>query len=150
MAHDLTSTVDWPEASVLDEYSAYRDSGEGGLMVYAVWSAYMSAPSSLSEVSLDFSEVFVSAHGPLKEAVDRSLQAGRLAQRKSLDAGLDQLFSSVVLIGSTDESFYTEQSFGGTYFQVTRDDLSSSGLKLVETLEALYGEAATLVTFLDT
>ena len=148
MATPLTDTVNWPATGYGDE-DGYRDSGEGGLMVYAVW-GYITAPSHLNDVYLDTGEVLVSAKGPLAELINHHQQEARKSE--SLDRG-DWNFrvSAAVLISSTDESIYGETfTSGGEYFSVERSDLTESGLAIVTALEALYGEPATLVTFLDT
>lgn len=153
---NLASTINWPEVDYDDEYG-YRDNSEGGLMVYAVWPYYaQEAESCLNEAFLDFGEVFVGADGPLEAQIKRdeiamSQEANNRADYTE-EPNYKQLFSSVVLIGSTGQSLHKENSFvaGNQYFSASRDDLSESGEALISSLEALYGSKATLVTFLDT
>lgn len=150
----LHSTVQWPAASYYDEGGTvfdtdYRDSGEGGLMVYAVWGYYgQEAPSFLSEVSLDMGEVLVSVLGPEAERINRNEIENRRARHRGQEEPFPELYSAVVLLGSTEASLYSERR--GSYFQVTRDELTEKGLAILEGLEALYGREANLVTFLDT
>lgn len=144
MATPLTDTVSWPPTGREDE-DYYYSTGEGGLMVYAVW-GYLNAPSCLNDVYLDTSEVFVSAEGPLAEQITRH-------QREAVKSQSDWNLrvSAAVLIASTEESIYSNSPItGGNYFGVDRNSLTVSGLTIVSALEELYGEPATLVTFLDT
>ena len=148
MATPLTDTVNWPATGYGDE-DGYRDSGEGGLMVYAVWGYYgQDAPSFLSEVSLNMKEVLVSAHGPEAERITRNEIENQRARNSGKEEPNPELYASVVLLGSTEASLYSERL--DSYFQVTRDELTEKGLTILEGLEALYGREATLVTFLDT
>jgi len=150
----LDSTVQWPAPAYYDEddnsYATdYRGTGEGGLMVYAVWGYYgQGAPSFLSEVSLDMKEVLVSAHGPEAERITKSEIENQRARNSGKEEPFPELYSAVVLLGSTEASLYSERL--DSYFQVTRDELTEKGLAILEGLEALYGREATLVTFLDT
>lgn len=152
--HNLESTVNWPVTSYYgdeDEQGyGYRNSGEGGLMVYAVW-GYITAPSCLNDVYLDTSEVLVSAEGPLAELISRHQKEAQSADVVGGGGDWNLRVSAAVLISSTGESIYGESFTGsGDYFSVDRSDLTESGLAIVTALEALYGEPATLVTFLDT
>lgn len=149
----LHSTVQWPVPDFDEDGSAfhqdYQSTGEGGLMVYAVWGYYgQEAPSFLSEVSLDMKEVLVSVHGPEAERITRNEIENQRARNRGQEEPNPELYSAVVLLGSTEASLYSERL--DSYFQVTRDELTEKGLTILEGLESLYGREATLLTFLDT
>lgn len=149
----LHSTVQWPVPDFGEDGSAfdqdYRGTGEGGLMVYAVWGYYgQDAPSFLCEVSLDMKETLISIHGPEAERLTKSEIENQRARNSGKEEPFPELYSAVVLLGSTEASLYSERL--DSYFQVTRDELTEKGLTILEGLEALYGREANLVTFLDT
>lgn len=115
----------------------YTDSGEGGLFAYAMWET----PGEcviLSSPSIQFSDVLVHAEGPLAEDF---IEADRHYQ---ISASFPA--TSIVLLGSTGESLHSDDG----YRQVTRDNLTSEGQTLVDTLSVVYGSDPTFVTFLDT
>ena len=148
----LEDTVRWINpAQDEDDFGQpdYQDTGEGGLMVYAVWGYYtQSAPSFLSEVSLNMTELLVSAHGPEAQRILGNEIENKRARNRGRAEPNPELYASVVLLGSTGASLYSKAQ--DSYFQVTREDLTEKGLTILQGLEALYGEEATLLTFLDT
>jgi hypothetical protein len=151
--HNLEATVLWPLTTF---WGSPHDSDAGGwgtsgepLAVYAVWPYHtQEAAAVLSEVHLDFSEVFVGAHGPEAEAIAK--RAREMAKNQSAEdfEGWDMLFSTVVLLGSTWQGHYNHDR--GEHFFPDRHDLTDQGTEVLHALEKLYGAEATLVTFLDT
>jgi len=147
--HNLESTVNWPEVDYSSGESLYTGTGEGGMMVYAIFPGYATDPCCLNDVYLDTGEVLVSVEGPMEKLVREHTRAAMDAQMLGGGEEIWKLLTSAtVLIGATSSSLYSE--LRGSYFGVDRIDLTEEGLTLVETLEKLYGETATLVTFLDT
>lgn len=142
--------INWPE---LGEASAYRDSGEGGLFAYAVWAPQKDECFVDVRPAMTVPDVLVRAVGPeASEFTEQSKEYNSLVSGRDMnyyEATLRSLasFGTVVQLGSTGASLYSEQA--GDYFYVTREGLTEAGLALIETLEAVYGEA-TFVTYLDT
>ena len=137
----LTNTVRWPY-----EVDDWVSTGEGGLQVYALFD--VKAESCLNALNLDFGEVLVGAEGVLAEQVKRFTRNAISEQAHSRTADWNYMVDAAVLVASTGSSFYSV--YAGSYFNVTREDLSEQGEQVISMLEELYGSSATLVTFLDT
>ena len=152
MRHDPTSSSGWVRFPVGDP--DYRDTGEGGLTVHALFftadglnhdDPFVQNAETALTVWLDGGPTrCADPHAP---AVAGMFDAnGLLTHDDSPDsAGIYNLLASVCL-GSTGGAFCNSAG----YFTCTRDDLTPDGLALVEQLERLYGRPAVLITNLDT
>ncbi len=117
--------VNWPS-----EQDDYKDSGEGGLAVYAIWN------QDTPEVCLS------STFGRLTTDVILTKDGHRPPVMH------DEYMSGFVYLGSTGGSWWSEDV--GHYFQATAEDLTDEGKALVKALSDLYGYEPVIVTFLDT
>jgi len=142
MADALETTVNWPEVDWSEENSQYTSTGEGGLTVYAVWDAYLNAPTVLPEATLKMTEVFVKAYGPSADRISRVIWDMRASDEREL------ILSAVIPLGATSTSIFNEWT--GEYWSADRHDLTDTGLELLTSLEKLIGAEATLLTLLDT
>jgi len=143
MSTPIETTVNWPESDYQDEF-AYQSSGEGGLMVYAVWPFYATkTPTVIPPVTLSLHDVLTGAEGPLAEKVEKFHWDCVRTQPENWTME----FASAVLLGSTYSSLHLA---GHGYFSVARSDLTDETSKLLEALERIHGGEATLITLLDT
>jgi hypothetical protein len=155
----MTHLIAWP---ALGEETGWRDSGEGGLFVYAVW------PLPATECHVDampllgHGDVLVGAAGPLRTAFlpYYSPEAGGCIRVRPV-FGYDEeedaedlstslrlaVTGTVVFLGSTGSSYFHDG--GGDYFTATGSTLTEAGAAFVASLTALFGEP-TFVTYLDT
>ena len=95
----LETTVNWPTIDY-DEPNGWKDTGEGGLQIFAIWDEYMATPTCANTAYLDMGEVYTGADGDLKERLERfNLEATR-GKRKNSDGATDWNFgdSEVLLL----------------------------------------------------
>lgn len=119
----------------------WRDTGEGGLYVYAVFNPEWKTHSTVISTVLEFTELdtMVGAVGPLAEQYKVAERAmGPYWEYKNVPV------ETAILIGSTGSSYYWDE-----YMIYGRDNLTVAGLVTITALESMYGEA-TFLTFLDT
>lgn len=117
----------------------WEGTGEGGLYAYAIWPVIKTNCFVENYPLLEDHDVMIKAVGPVAEDFDR------LYRETSRNLVFEA--STVILLGSTDTAWFNDNT--KNYFHVTRSDLTDAGKAVVETLEAMYGEA-TFVTLLDT
>lgn len=144
----MTNLVNWPTYNDLN----WRDSGEGGLFAYAVWDTVKADCMVDVHPTMGAGDVLVQANGPLRRAFDDQYNDYSMDRdytdyrahwaRHLVTAG------TVVFLGSTGGSFYSDAQ--GEYFNVDYVDLTAEGVRIIDTLNAVYGQKATFVTFLDT
>ena len=155
----VSGFVDWPTAG-----ERWRDSGEGGMWVYAFWLAKTHPP----DPEFRWPDPFIACHGvettvclPLPDSTvsdgveqvyfrDTEDLPGRAEDPEGytiavMDAGHQVL--AAVCLGSTGNSWVDGQ---GNYFQCRTETLNSRGRALIIALNALYDREPVLVTYLDT
>lgn len=130
--------IDWPS-----EGAAWTDSGEGGLIVLAVWD------------NPDSDVMVCTPEYQVKLTADRFVGAVNLDGRSVADELWDGSVQGelsvggVVPIGSTGASWMDPQQVG-RYFTAAWDDVTETGRLVLNQLTKLYGEEPVLVTVLDT
>ncbi len=156
--NSVTGFVDWPTAD-----GRWKDSGEGGMWVYAFW---LTKTDPLHE--LQWPDPFIACHGvestvclPLPDSIvsdgsdrvyfrDYDLLPNRGTDPEGWAMGLMDAGHAVlaaVCLGSTGNTWADPD---GQYWQCRVDDLSSRGRALLVALNALYDREPVLVTYLDT
>lgn len=144
----MTNFVNWPGFSDPE----WRNTGEGGLYAYAVWDDVAKECFVDTFPRISVADVFIAAHGPLSsdfgEQYRRYAHDHDYTDYEARDHRHEISFDAVLFVGSTIGSFYSDHA--GSYFSVDRIDLNPEGLRVIETLEAVYGSKATFVTYLDT
>jgi len=149
------------ELKLIDWYSdaSCRDTGEGGLFAYAVWSLSeafesMAGPVLDSFPQLLSGDVLAAARGPEAAHFEQTNRDyGQLQREADFDHMELEIYRAapvtpvVVFLGATDASLFSESY--GEYFAVDSSTLTREGVALISALEAVYG-AATFLTFLDT
>ena len=152
----MTSLVNWPSWNYEDT-DDWRDTGEGGLFAYAVWSNDTKHECVVDVYPrIGVADVLAGVRGPL---------SGEFYNQNSEFSGaMNEVFrdrtpaevvyyetqiavDNVLFLGSTSGSWFAD--YLGEYFTVDTEDLTDEGRNIINAISALYGEP-TFLTYLDT
>ena len=145
----VKSLVEWGNGSIND----YRDTGEGGLFAYAVWSTPKAECFMDVHPMLPAGDVLVDAIGPAgNDFTDAQKKLSSSYGHSDADhykvfMDTSTVTGTVLFLGSVNESLHSESV--GEYYRVARDTLTVEGGTIVDAISASYGEP-TFLTYLDT
>lgn len=159
-----TGYVCWPELP----HPRWRDTGEGGMWVYAHWPVEAAAvePRAIDEVPTDITvDPFIRCHGPeatialpLPDAV-ASPNGAEIYDSSWFDArptepadmlraiyGASTPVLASVCLGTSGTAYADDNG----YFHAGMDDITDRGWVAIIALNRLYGRQPVIITYLDT